>query len=279
MLEEMGVDRVVAVDLHGGQVAGFFSPAVPVENLESMPIGALFFSEKHLRRPVIVAASAGGVLRAKRFRETLVEQGVEADMAMLIESREADDAGRFEAESSGRLDLVGNVRGCDCILVEDIVDTATTMQHAAFELKRQGSRHVYGFVTHGLFSAPDSAAKIAASPIKELVTTNTVKMQPQVERIEKITQLTMAPLLAETIRRVHQRRSISGLYQVSRTSGTENEGEAGSSRGCDFEIMRSAIVATAEIKSAEQSPHADTFFLLLFFSLLTAPPQIIPVWI
>lgn len=227
MLEEMGVDRVVAVDLHGGQVAGFFSPAVPVENLESMPIGALFFSEKHLRRPVIVAASAGGVLRAKRFRETLVEQGVEADMAMLIESREADDAGRFEAESSGRLDLVGNVRGCDCILVEDIVDTATTMQHAAFELKRQGSRHVYGFVTHGLFSAPDSAAKIAASPIKELVTTNTVKMQPQVERIEKITQLTMAPLLAETIRRVHQRRSISGLYQVGDADGTEEGGGRG----------------------------------------------------
>ena len=114
----MGVDRVVAVDLHGGQIQGFFPPSIPVENLESMPIGALYFSEKHLRKPVIVAASAGGVLRAKKFRETLVEQGIDSDMAMLIEAREADDAGRFAADSAGKLDLVGNVKGCDCILIE-----------------------------------------------------------------------------------------------------------------------------------------------------------------
>ena len=118
MLEELGVDRVVAVDLHGGQISGFFPPSVPVENLESMPVGALYFSEKHLKKPVVVAASAGGVLRAKRFRETLVEQGHDADMAMLIEAREADDAGRFDPNSEGKLDLVGSVRGCDVILIE-----------------------------------------------------------------------------------------------------------------------------------------------------------------
>lgn len=84
---------------------------MPVENLEATPIGALYFSEKHLRRPVIVAASAGGVLRAKKFRETLVEQGIEADMAMLIEARDTDVAGRFANESKGALDLVGNVKG------------------------------------------------------------------------------------------------------------------------------------------------------------------------
>jgi len=213
MLEEMGVDRVVSVDLHGGQIAGFFPPSIPVENLESMPIGALYFSEKHLRRPVVVAASAGGVLRAKRFRETLVEQGHDADMAMLIESREADDAGRFDPNDTGNLDVVGDVTGRDCILIEDIVDTATTMQHAAFELKRQHARHVYAFCTHGLFSNPEAAQKIIDAPIRELVTTNTVRMRPQVERVPKITQLTLAPLLAETIRRIYNRRSISGLMQ------------------------------------------------------------------
>ncbi len=120
MLEECGVDRVVAVDLHGGQIQGFFGPAVPVDDLESMPIGALYFSEKKqsLRRPVIVAASAGGVLRAKRFRETLLEQGIDSDLAMLIEARETDEAGHFTAESKGQLDLVGSVKGCDVILVE-----------------------------------------------------------------------------------------------------------------------------------------------------------------
>jgi ribose-phosphate pyrophosphokinase len=133
----MGVDRVIAVDLHGGQIEGFFGPSVPVENLQSMPIGALYFSEKHLRKPVIVAASAGGVLRAKKFRETLVEQGIDSDMAMLIESREEDEAGRFGDDSSGKLDLVGNVKGCDCILIEvralprrhcTVVNTTTTVQ-------------------------------------------------------------------------------------------------------------------------------------------------------
>lgn len=118
---------------------------------------------------MIVAASAGGVLRAKKFRETLVEQGIETDMAMLIESREEDEAGRFASDSKGQLDLVGHVKGCDCILIEDIIDTATTMQHAAVELKRHNARNVYAFCTHGLFSAPDAAEKIINSPIKELV--------------------------------------------------------------------------------------------------------------
>jgi len=213
MLEEMGVDRVVSVDLHGGQIQGFFSPSVPVENLDSMPIGALYFSEKRLRKPVIVAASAGGVLRAKRFRETLLEQRIDSDLAMLIESREVDEAGRFPSDSKGQLDLVGQVDGCDCIVVEDIVDTASTICHAADELKRQGARKIYGFTTHGLFSAQDAAQKIEAAPIKELVTTNTVRMQPAIERVDKVTQLTLAPLLAECIRRIYQQRSISGLYQ------------------------------------------------------------------
>jgi ribose-phosphate pyrophosphokinase len=86
------------------------------------------------------------------------------------------------------------------------------MQHAAVELKRQGSRHVYAFCTHGLFSSDSAATKIENSPIKELVTTNTTAMRPEIERIDKVTILTLAPLLAETIRRVEQKRSISGLY-------------------------------------------------------------------
>lgn len=139
--------------------------------------------------------------------------------------------------------------GCDCILIEDIIDTATTMQHAAEELKRQNCRNVYAFVTHGqstgrahtlavsaagvwlflcslffpllsslsssvpgLFSTPGSAEKIESSPIKELVTTNTVAMGPDAERIQKITILTVAPLLAEVCRRIFQKRTISGLY-------------------------------------------------------------------
>lgn len=168
MLEEMGVDRVVAVDLHAGQIQGFFPPQTPVENIDSMAIGALYFSEKHLRKPVICAASAGGVIRAKKFRETLSEQGINSDLAMVIEDREADQAGRFAKDATGRMQIVGQVQGCDAIIVEDIVDTASTMAHASTELKKAGARNVYAFVTHGLFSSEDAASKIEKSPIKEL---------------------------------------------------------------------------------------------------------------
>jgi ribose-phosphate pyrophosphokinase len=260
MLEEMGVDRVVAVDLHSGQIAGFFSPNTPVENLDSYAIGALYFSEKELIRPVIVSPSAGGVFRAKRFRSILMSHGHDdCDLALLIESKDADNSGRLHdssaaggevneipadscavsnatnfprdgfAAESARLDIVGAVNDCDCIIVEDICDTAKTMERAARELKKHGARNVYAFASHGLLSGK-AAQRIERSELAEFVTTNSIPIAVSSASVQKITQLTVAPLIAEAIRRIYQNQSISDLFAIKLTipeGDQPNQGEKG----------------------------------------------------
>lgn len=216
MLEESGVDRVISVDLHTGQIQGFFSPKIAVENLEAVNIGALYFAEKDLHRPVVVAPSSGSVIRAKKFREILSDKTGEVDLAMLIENayHELDEGGRLIGVAK-QLDLVGEVKGHDCIIVEDIVDTACTLDRAAEELIKQGASRVFAFASHGLLTG-GAVKLIKQSPITELVITNTVPFprNGDEESGNKITQLTLAPLLAETIKRVYTQQSILSLFDV-----------------------------------------------------------------
>ena len=224
MLDEMGVDRVISVDLHTGQIQGFFPPRIAVENLEAVNIGALYFSEKELKRPVIIAPSSGSVPRAKKFREVLSDKwqggggsggGGEVELAMLIERQyhDIDEGGRLIGVAS-QLDLVGEVADRDVIMVEDIVDTANTLTRAALELKRKGARNIYAFASHGLFS-DNALTKIKQSPLTEVVVTNTVPLaEGEGESGGKVTQLTLAPLLAETIKRIHLKESILSLFDV-----------------------------------------------------------------
>jgi ribose-phosphate pyrophosphokinase len=132
MIESMGVDRVVCVDLHCGQIQGFFGPRTPVDNLYAGPIALQYFKFKQLQNPVVVSPDAGGVYRAKTFKEGLVGIGVDAQMAMIIKQRKA-------AGVIGTMDLVGHVKGCDCIIVDDMIDTAGTLCTAANELKMMGA--------------------------------------------------------------------------------------------------------------------------------------------
>ena len=232
MLDEMGVDRVISVDLHTGQIQGFFPPRIAVENLEAVNIGALYFSEKELTRPVIIAPSSGSVPRAKKFREVLSDKwqgsvggGGDVELAMLIERQyhDIDEGGRLIGVAS-QLDLVGEVAGRDVIMVEDIVDTANTLTRAAMELKRKGARNIYAFASHGLFS-DNALNKIKQSPLTEVVVTNTVPLvESEGESGGKVTQLTLAPLLAETIKRIHLKESILSLFDVH--VGAAEGGEA-----------------------------------------------------
>ncbi|KAL7530549.1 hypothetical protein ACHAXR_003553 [Thalassiosira sp. AJA248-18] len=207
LLESMGVDRVIAVDLHCGQIQGFFGPRVPVDNLEGGVVGIDHFGGKDLHNPVIVSPDAGGVYRAKKFKEGLAyKYGWEdAGIAMIIKQR-------ARAGSVDQMDLVGDVKDCDCIIVDDMIDTAGTLCKAADVLVAKGARRVFAFASHGLLSGPGNE-RIANSNLEECVILNTIPSTPQRAANEKLVELSVAPLLAQTIFNIHAKRSISALFK------------------------------------------------------------------
>lgn len=207
LLETVGVDRVVAVDLHCGQIQGFFSPHVPVDNLEGHVVGLNYFLSQGLNPSTtkVVSPDAGGVYRAKQFREGLNDQGLDVGLAMIIKQRAQDT-------SITNMDLVGDVDGCDVIMVDDMIDTAGTLTKAAAELKAMGAKRVFAFATHGIFSGP-AFERIGKSCLEKVVVTNTIPLQPGSP--PNIVQLSIAELLAESIARIHLRKSVSALFHGS----------------------------------------------------------------
>jgi len=207
LLESMGVDRVIAVDLHCGQIQGFFGPRVPVDNLDGGVVGIDHFGGKDLHNPVIVSPDAGGVYRAKKFKEGLAYKYGWEDIgiAMIIKQR-------ARAGSVDQMDLVGDVEDCDCIIVDDMIDTAGTLCKAADVLVAKGARRVFAFASHGLLSGPGNE-RIANSKLEECVILNTIPSTPQRAANEKLVELSVAPLLAQTIFNIHAKRSISALFK------------------------------------------------------------------
>ncbi|CRH01148.1 phosphoribosylpyrophosphate synthetase, putative [Plasmodium relictum] len=207
MIEAMGVDRVVAIDLHSGQIQGFFGPRVPVDNLEAQLIGLDYFTKKDLYKPVIVSPDAGGVYRARKFQDGLNHRGIsECGIAMLIKQRTKPN----EIE---KMDLVGNVYDSDVIIVDDMIDTSGTLCEAAKQLKKHGARRVFAFATHGLFSGP-AIERIENSPLEEVVVTDTVKSNKNIDSCKKITKLSVSVLVADAIRRIHQKESLNDLFNI-----------------------------------------------------------------
>eukprot|EP00918_Siedleckia_nematoides_P044927 GHVU01098256.1.p2 GENE.GHVU01098256.1~~GHVU01098256.1.p2 ORF type:complete len:211 (-),score=46.14 GHVU01098256.1:546-1178(-) len=205
MIEAMGVDRVIAVDLHCGQIQGFFGPRIPVDNLECLLIGLEYLGQKELVKPVVISPDAGGVYRARKFQEGLIARGnPNCGIAMLIKQR----ANPNEIE---KMDLVGNVQGSDVVIVDDMIDTAGTLVEAARELRKHGARRVFAFATHGLFSGP-AIGRIENSPLEEVIVTDSIKQRDDVLRCTKITQLGISVLIADAIRRVHQKESLHELF-------------------------------------------------------------------
>ncbi|KAH0476062.1 MAG: uncharacterized protein KVP18_001535 [Porospora cf. gigantea A] len=203
MLEAMGVDRVISVDLHCGQIQGFFGPRVPVDNLEASVIGQDYFATKGLKNVVIVSPDAGGVYRARQFQEGLVARGVpDCGIAMIIKQRR-------KANEIERMDLVGSVAGCDVIIVDDMIDTAGTLCEAARELRKAGAQRVFAFASHGLLSGP-AKKRITESTLEEVVVTDSI----QLENVDcpKVTTLSISTLLADCIRRIVTKESMEKLF-------------------------------------------------------------------
>lgn len=202
LFEEAGVDRVVTVDLHCGQIQGFFRNA-PVDNLTASGLFIDHFVKKNLKNIVVVAPDAGGVDRAKKFMEQLQKKGHNAQMAIISKQR----AGAGVIDS---MKLIGEVSGAEAIIIDDLCDTAGTLVQAAQLLKDKGASRVYAAITHPVFSGP-ALSRIKNSVIEELVITNTIPLSKDAP--SNITSVSCAGLLAEAIYRIHLGGSVSELFK------------------------------------------------------------------
>lgn len=206
LMETAGVDHIISVDLHCGQIQGFFHNA-PVDNLYASRIFLPYMASKtDLYNPVVVSPDAGGVERAKQFISGLHHYGIDSQLAIIIKQRK-------EAGVVDKMDLVGTVEDCDVIIIDDICDTAGTLAKAAAELKANGARRVFACITHPVFSG-NAFNNIANSTIDELVVTDTISLRSSLP--PNVTQLTVAPLIGEAIRCLQNGSSISHLFMYDK---------------------------------------------------------------
>ena len=198
LITTAGADRVLTLDLHAGQIQGFFD--IPTDNLYAEPVLVKDIRENHGAVDlVIVSPDVGGVFRARQ-----IARRVDADLAIIDKRRE-------RAGVSEVMNIIGDVAGRRCILVDDIVDSAGTLCNAAQALVDNGADGVYSYVTHGVLSG-GAVARVTASPLKMLVLTDSIVATEAVRVSQNIRQLTIAPLIAEAIRRISEERSVSSLF-------------------------------------------------------------------
>jgi ribose-phosphate pyrophosphokinase len=192
-----GVHRVLAMDLHAGQIQGFFN--IPVDHIYAMPVMMDYMRTRFDSNAVVVSPDAGGVERARAFSKRL-----DAGLAIIDKRRPAPNVAEL-------VNIIGDVKGRDAIIVDDMVDTAGTLCAAAKGLVQQGARDVYACITHGLLSGP-ALERIHASSLKELIITDSIPPRPEVKASPRIRVLSVAPLLAEAVKRIHMGDSLSSLF-------------------------------------------------------------------
>ncbi len=197
LLATAGASRVLTMDLHAPQMQGFFD--IPVEHLLGVPILSKYFMGKGLDDIVVVAPHNGSVERARKMAGLL-----NAPIALI-------DKRSMESASVETIDVVGNVEGKNTILIDDLIDTGETITMAAKALAEKGAKTIYAGCTHPVFTGP-AIGRIESSPIKELVITNTIELPPDKE-LRKITTISVAPLLAEAIERIHNEKAVSPLFE------------------------------------------------------------------
>jgi len=191
-----GADRVLTMDLHAGQIQGFFD--IPVDNLKAMPILADYLKKKNLGDIVVVSPDVGGVARARELSERL-----HAPLAIL-------DKRRPRANEAEVHHVIGDVKGKTAIIIDDLIDTAGTITKGARALFEAGAVRVFACATHPVFSHP-AIELLSEAPIEEVIVTNTIPLDAE-NRPEKITVLSVAPLFGEAIRRIFEEESVSTLF-------------------------------------------------------------------
>ena len=198
MLTSAGVDRVLTVDLHADQIQGFFD--IPVDNVYASPILLGDVWRKKHPNLIVVSPDVGGVVRARALAKRLDD----ADLAII-------DKRRPKANVSQVMNIIGEVEGKDCILIDDLVDTAGTLCKAADALKQHGATSVSAYCTHPVLSG-SALENLTASSLDELVVTDTIPLRDDIANCGKVRQLSISGMLAEAIRRIHSEESVSSLY-------------------------------------------------------------------
>ncbi|MBO9131301.1 ribose-phosphate diphosphokinase [Bacillus sp. 165] len=196
LLETAGATRVITLDLHAPQIQGFFD--IPIDHLMGVPILADYFGKKNLKDIVIVSPDHGGVTRARKMADRL-----KAPIAIIDKRRPRPNVAEV-------MNIVGNIEGRTAILIDDIIDTAGTITLAANALVENGASEVYACCTHPVLSGP-AIERIQNSKIKELVVTNSIAL-PEEKKIDKIEELSVAPLIGEAIIRIYEEQSVSTLF-------------------------------------------------------------------
>lgn len=198
LMSNIGIDRVLTVDLHADQIQGFFS--VPVDNVYGSPVLLDDIVDQEYEDAMVVSPDVGGVVRARAVAKQL-----DCDLAIIDKRRE-------RANESQVMNIIGDVEGRTCILVDDMCDTAGTLCKAAQALKENGAARVVAYATHAVLSGP-AINNIRNSTLDELVVTDTIPLSDDAQTCDKIRQLTLAPMLAEAVRRVCNEESISAMFR------------------------------------------------------------------
>ena len=198
MIGVSGVDRVLTVDLHADQIQGFFD--IAVDNVYASPILLGDVWKHGYTDMVVVSPDVGGVVRARALAKRLGD----ADLVII-------DKRRAQANQSEVMNIIGEVDGANCIMMDDMVDTAGTLCHAASALKENGAKIVHAYITHAVLSGP-AISRISESALDEVVVTDTIPLSEEAEACRKIRQLSTAELLGETMRRISDEESVSSLY-------------------------------------------------------------------
>lgn len=197
LLTSAGTNRLLSMDLHAGQIQGFFN--IPVDNLFAMPVMLKYIQENLNNDLVVVAPDAGGAERARAYAKRLA-----APMALI-------DKRRIRANEAQAMHVVGEVKGKRAIIIDDIIDTAGTLTEASSALLKNGAKEVFACGVHAVLSGP-ALERINGSEIKQVIVSDTIPTERAVERCPKLKVLTVAPLLGEAIRRIYHSDSVSSLF-------------------------------------------------------------------
>ena len=197
LLTSAGASRVVAMDLHAGQVQGYFN--IPVDHLFATPVTVGYFKELNLKNVVVVSPDPGGVERARAFAKRL-----KTPLAIIDKRREDDDAVEV-------MNVIGNVEGKTALIVDDMIDTGGTLVRGVEALLSKGATQVYACCTHPVF-AGKAIEKICKSPVASVVATDSIPLSPEAQNCGRIQILSVAKLLSEAIRSVHEETSVSRLF-------------------------------------------------------------------